>query len=191
MLDFLIISTKSTKRGFIEIYPKFIVGKSSDLMIRGRDFYAIWDEEKGFWSTDEQDVIRMVDEALDKYAQENADKYEGHVRVLHMWDAETGMIDIWHKYCQKQQRDMYHPLDEKLIFSNQKPKKRDYASKALTYPLEEGDLSAYNELMSVLYSDEERHKIEWAIGAIVTGDSKTLQKFLVLYGAAGTMDLKQ
>jgi energy-coupling factor transporter ATP-binding protein EcfA2 len=40
--------------------------------------------------------------------------------------------------------------------------------------------------MSTLYSEEERHKIEWAIGSIVTGDSKKIQKFMVLYGAAGT-----
>ena len=40
--------------------------------------------------------------------------------------------------------------------------------------------------MSTLYSKEERHKIEWAIGSIVTGDSKKIQKFMVLYGAAGT-----
>ena len=41
MIDFLMISTRSTKRGVIEIYPKFIIKKSSDLMIRGGDFYAI------------------------------------------------------------------------------------------------------------------------------------------------------
>lgn len=29
-------------------------------------------------------------------------------------------------------------------------------------------------------------KIEWAIGSIVCGESQKLQKFLVLYGAAGT-----
>ena len=40
--------------------------------------------------------------------------------------------------------------------------------------------------MSTLYSEEERTKIEWAIGSIVSGDSKKLQKFMVLYGAAGT-----
>lgn len=40
--------------------------------------------------------------------------------------------------------------------------------------------------MSVLYSPAERHKIEWAIGSVVSGDSKRLQKFMVLYGAAGT-----
>lgn len=47
MIDFLMISTRSTKRGAIEIYPKFIIKKSSDLMIRGGDFYAIWIEERG------------------------------------------------------------------------------------------------------------------------------------------------
>lgn len=40
MLDFLVIATRSGKRGIIEIYPKFIIKKSSDLMIRGGDFYA-------------------------------------------------------------------------------------------------------------------------------------------------------
>jgi replication-associated recombination protein RarA len=40
--------------------------------------------------------------------------------------------------------------------------------------------------MSVLYAPSERMKIEWAIGAIVNGDSKKLQKFLVMYGAPGT-----
>lgn len=40
--------------------------------------------------------------------------------------------------------------------------------------------------MSVLYSPEERKKLEWAIGAIVTGDSKNIQKFEVLYGPPGS-----
>ena len=40
--------------------------------------------------------------------------------------------------------------------------------------------------MSTLYSADERRKIEWAIGSIVTGDSKWKQKFMVLYGSAGT-----
>ena len=54
MLDFMVVSTRSTKRGTIEIYPKFLIKKSTDLMIRGGDFYAIWIEERGLWSTDEQ-----------------------------------------------------------------------------------------------------------------------------------------
>lgn len=186
MLDFLMISTRSTKRGVIEIYPKFIIKKSSDLMIRGGDFYAIWVEECGLWSTDEQDALSIIDKYLDKYAEENKGKFEGHVRIMHMWDAESGMIDTWHKYCQKQMRDSFHQLDDKLIFSNTKVSKKDYSSKRLPYPLEKGNVSAWDKLISTLYSPEERHKIEWSIGAIVTGDSKHIQKFMVFYGSAGT-----
>ena len=186
MLDFLMIATRSSKSGVIEIYPKFIIKKSSDLMIRGQDFYAIWIEERGLWSTDEQDAIQLIDRELDKYAEENRSRFNANVRVLHLWDAETGMIDRWHKYCQKQMRDSFHMLDEKLIFSNTETNKKDYASKRLNYPLEQGSITAYNKLMSTLYSKEERHKLEWAIGSIVSGESKTLQKFMVLYGSAGT-----
>lgn len=186
MIDFLMISTRTTKRGTIEIYPKFIIKRSSDLMIRGGDFYAVWIEARGLWSTDEQDAIHLIDQELDRFAEENRQKFNCELRVLHMWDAESGVIDMWHKYCQKQMRDSFHMLDEKLIFSNTTTNKKDYASKKLNYPLETGDFSAYDRIMSTLYSQEERHKIEWSIGAIVCGASKKLQKFLVLYGAAGT-----
>lgn len=174
------------RKGTVEIYPKFIIKKSTDLMIRGGDFYAIWMEELGLWSTDEQDALELIDREVKKYAEENQDRFEEKVVPLYMWDAGSGMIDIWHKYCQKQMRDSFHTLDESLIFSNTNTKKKDYASKKLSYPLEAGDFSSYDRLMSVLYSEEERHKIEWAIGSIVSGDSKKLQKFMVLYGAAGT-----
>ena len=186
MIDFLMISTRSTKRGVIEIYPKFIIKKSSDLMIRGGDFYAIWLEDKGIWSTDEQDALQLIDKELDIYAEENASKFDAQIKVMHMWDAESGMIDTWHKYCQKQLRDSYHTLDDSLIFSNSKAEKKDYASKRLPYPLEGGDYSSFDRLIGTLYEPEERHKIEWSIGAIVSGDSKHIQKFMVLYGSAGT-----
>ena len=56
MLDFLVVTSRSTKRGSIEIYPKFIIKKSSDLMVRGGDFYAIWNENQGLGGTDENDA---------------------------------------------------------------------------------------------------------------------------------------
>lgn len=186
MIDFLMISTRSTKRGVIEIYPKFIIKKSSDLMIRGGDFYAIWLEDRGLWSTDEQDALQLIDRELDRYAEENSKHFDASIKVLHMWDSESGMIDSWHKYCQKQMRDSFHMLDEKLIFSNTPTNKKDYASKRLNYPLEQGSTDAWDKLMSTIYAEEERAKIEWAIGSIVCGESKKLQKFMVLYGAAGT-----
>ena len=186
MIDFLLISTRSSKRGVIEVYPKFIIKKSSDLMIRGGDFYAIWIEEKGLWSTDEEDALQLIDREIDRFIEKNKNKFDLPLKALYMWDAESGMIDIWHKYCQRQMRDSFHSLDENLIFSNHQTVKQDYASRILDYPLEPCDTPAYNKIMSTLYSDEERHKIEWAIGSIVNGDSKKIQKFLVLYGAPGT-----
>lgn len=187
MLDFLTIATRHKKNNVVVIYPKFIIKKSEDMMIRGGDFYAIWVEDKGQWSEDEQDALRLIDRELDEYVKTHKEQFaDKNVKVLHMWDAESGMIDVFHKYCQRQLRDNFVMLDEKIIFSNTAAKKSDYASKRLNYPLEKGDISAYDRLMSVLYSAEERMKIEWAIGAVVSGDSKKIQKFLVLYGSAGT-----
>ena len=188
VVDFLTISVSTNnKTGMVEIRPKFkLYPKSYDLMIRGGDFYAIWIEELGLWSTDEQDALLLIDKELDDYVEKNKHKYNSGYKVLRMQDSESGMIDSWHKYCQKQLRDSFHMLDENLIFSNTETTKNDYASKRLNYPLEEADTPAYDHLMSTLYSDEEREKIEWAIGSIVTGDSKYIQKFLVLYGSAGT-----
>ena len=187
MIDFMMVSTRSTKNGVVEIYPTFVMKNPSEhLMIRGGDFYAIWVEERGLWSVSEQDVIEIVDRELDKYAKENARRFENGYRVLYMWNSDSGSIDRWHKYCQKQMRDSFHMLDEKLIFANTQTERNDYASKKLPYPMETGTPAAWDRLLSVLYAPEERHKIEWAIGSIVSGDSRKLQKFMVFYGAAGT-----
>ena len=186
MLDFLAIAQTETKQG-IEIFPKFrLYPKSKMLMIRGGDFYAVWMEDEGLWSTNEDDASNLIDKELDEYANELRQRVDVPVSVKHMWDSTSGSIDKWHKFCQKQSRDSFHPLDETLIFSNASPRKEDYASKRLSYALKEGAIESYEKIMSTLYIPEERHKLEWAIGSIVTGDSKKIQKFIVLYGAAGT-----
>lgn len=186
MLDFLTISTRITNRGVMEVYPTFKIDQRNDLMTRGSDFYAVWMEDEGLWSTNEVDALHLIDQALDEFAEEEKQKAEHPVRVLHCCASSTKMVDSFHNYCKKQLRDQSHTLDQKLTFSNQKTKKRDYASKRLPYPLEEGTFDAYDRLMSVLYSPSEREKIEWAIGSIVTGESVNLHKFIVLYGAPGT-----
>jgi len=188
MLDFLMISTR-TRKGVVEIYPKFkITSKSKDLMIRGGDFYAVWIEQLGLWSTNEDDVLQLIDGYLDEFAQKNKHRYgEDHIRIMYMWDAETNMIDVWHKYCQKQLRSNWKQLDENLIFQNQGTNKEDYGTKRLPYSLdEEGTMEGWNEMVSTLYNENERHKIEWIIGAILSGDSKTIQKFGVFYGPPGS-----
>lgn len=185
MLDFMTIATRPTKEG-TEVFPKFKMQKSKDLMVRAKDFYAIWDESRHLWSTDEDDAVHIIDAELDRYVQEHSDRINGYTQIKYMWDADSGSIDKFHKYCQKQMRDNFHSLDTELVFANTELTRETYASKKLSYPLEKGSYEAFDKLIGTLYSEEERHKIEWAIGSIVSGDSKHIQKFMVLYGAAGT-----
>lgn len=184
--DFVKIAWKmGSKKGEPpEIYPKFNTKRSNDLMIRGGDFYAIWDERNGRWSTDQDDVIEMIDEAMEAYKKNDPD-HLGDARIAYMWDGDSGSIDKWRKYVTKQTTDHYHALDETLIFENSVTKRENYSSKHLPYSLEPGNIDAWNELLETLYAPEERHKIEWAIGSVVSGDSKWIQKFFVFYGAPG------
>ena len=187
MPDFLIITTRSNKNN-VEIIPTFrLYPKSQDLMIRGGDFYAVWVESKGLWSTNEDDALSLIDSELTKYADDYRIKNpEANLKIQYTWDSNSGSIDRWHKYCQKQKRDSFEMLDETIIFANTETDKKNYASKRLSYSLEKGNIDNYNKLIGTLYNPEERHKIEWAIGSIIQGDSKFIQKFLVFYGAAGT-----
>ena len=189
MLDFLMFEKHFVnKTGKMEIYPTFrLYPKPKDLMIRGGDFYAVWIEEKQIWSTDEDDVLALIDIETRKQVDEyNKAMGENTAYGIYLYNSNNNLIDRWHKYCQKQIRDTYKTLDQKLIFLNEEITRECYATKHLPYALEPGNITAYNRLMDVLYTPDERHKIEWAIGSIVNGDSKELQKFMVFYGASGT-----
>lgn len=179
-MDFFQICTRESKSG-IEVYPDFVVGRSRDLMVRSRSFYAIWDESKGLWSTDEYDVQRIVDAELRAYAE----KHNITTGVKYMQAFSNNGWNQFKKFV-AQISDNAHQLDETLVFANTEVKKSDYVSRRLPYSLVPGDYSAWDELVGTLYSPEERAKIEWAIGAVISGDSKKIQKFLVFYGSAGT-----
>jgi hypothetical protein len=186
MLDFIQVRVKEPrgKSEIYEVYPDMVVARSSDLMIRGQAFYAIWDEELGLWSTDEYDVRRLVDQAVLEKAEELKEKgIETTVKLLGSYD--TGRWDKFKKFC-KAVGDNSHQLDTKLTFANSDVKKTDHVSRRLPYSLSSGDHSAWDELAGTLYSPEELEKIEWAIGAIVSGDSRKIEKFLVFFGPGGT-----
>ena len=180
-MDFYKIRTKEAK-GFTQAYPDWVVDKFDDLMTRGGAFYAVWDEAKGMWSTSEYDVQRIVDADLRAFADEN-EKKGLVVEPLVTRNFGTGSWEKFNKYIRNLPNNgNYYPLDENITFANTKVEKKDYVSKRLPYSLEAGSTGAWDELLGVLYSPDERDKIEWAIGAIVAGDSKWIQKFLVFYG---------
>lgn len=184
-MDFYKIRTKEVK-GFQQAYPDWIVDKYEDLMVRGGGFYAVWDEERGIWSTSEYDVQRIVDADLMKFTREAEDRGL-IVDPLLTRNFGTGSWETFNRYVRNLPNSSdYRQLDETLTFANTEVKKKDYVSKRLPYALEEGKTDAWDELVDVLYSPSERDKIEWAIGAIISGDSKWIQKFLVFYGPPGS-----
>ena len=184
-VDFYQITTEITKNG-IKVFPDFKACRSKDLMIRGRSFYAIWDEDKQIWSTDEYDVQRLIDQELEEYRKElQKTMPDKIVEVKRMLNFSSNMWKNYRAFV-KEMSDNSHQLDNHLTFSNTEVKKTDYVSRRLPYPLEEGSIAAYDELIGTLYEPDERAKLEWAIGAIVSGDAKNIQKFIVLYGEAGS-----
>lgn len=188
MLDFVQIQVRENKRGSIIVYPEFITKSSKDLMIKGKDFYAYWDKDKGLWSKSQGELIELIDNETKKIVHDMRDdvKYAKYdVNGIYMEYNSTKKWEEFTRYC-KNLPDNFHLLDSKVIFSNDDVKKEDYVTHTLPYPLVEMKTNAYDELMDVLYDRSERNKIEWAIGSIITGASKDIQKFYVLYGAAGS-----
>jgi len=184
-VDFFQIKERSNKTGIIEIFPDWKVTRSKDLMVRAKGFYAIWDEEKQLWSTDEYDVQRLVDQELMEYRSELVKKTDNTIHVKFMSDFSTAAWTQYRAYL-NHISDNSHQLDETLTFINSPVKKKDYISRRLPYSLESGSYDAYEQIMKTLYAPEERAKLEWAIGAIVAGDAKDIQKFIVLYGEGGS-----
>jgi len=189
MLDFMIIAQKMTKDG-LTFYPKFVSKKTKDLIIRGKNFYAMWDDENKLWTRDWQEAIALIDNEIYKYVDEYCKKTGLSIKpnVEYLWDTENGRINHWIKYTTQQMADTLprHNLDEKIVFLSTETCREDYVSIKLPYDLDEGDTPCWDEMTGTLYDTENLDKIEWSIGAIFVGDSKKIEKFDVFYGAPGT-----
>src|SRR4249920_2718131 len=149
-MDFYRIRTKQIeqgpRKGEMEVYADFIVGRTTDLMVRGRSFYAVWDENAGLWSTDEYDVQRLVDEDLHRFAKEQSEKTGMSYAVKELQSFSNNGWTQFRKYMQNIS-DNSHQLDKNLTFANSTVKKADYTSRRLPYALEAGDTSAWDELI--------------------------------------------
>jgi len=186
-MDFITIRTRELNKGRVEIYPDFQVMRSEDIMFRGRNFYAIWDEEKQTWTTNHFFVPILVDRELKAYKEKYSEYSrinEKYISVKWLKDFASGSWIQYQKFVNSMIDNSYN-LDDKLTFLNSQVTKKDHVSKRLPYPLESGSTEAWDELVGTIFEAEERKKIEWAIGAVVAGDAKHIQKFLVLYGSSG------
>lgn len=199
MLDFYEVqSMKAYRPVRLVVYPEFKVREdpSNDLMVRGGKFYAVWDSKKNKWSRNVKTIQRIIDKDITAKVQE-IEKDEAKkaandpsYRPMQVIPAllENTSSGSWAKFLAYVDKlpDEAHALDTKIIFQNTQTEKADYISKRLPYSLADGPTPAYDEIMTTLYAPEERAKIEWAIGSIICGDSKKIQKFIVFHGPMGS-----
>ena len=184
-MDFYEIKERALKSGTTEVRPAWRVLRFKDLMIRGKSFYAVYNPETHFWSTDEYDLTRIVDADVARRFKEASERIDGTVWARYLGDYDSKAYADYKAWMSKLP-DTYHPLDSRILFSDQIPRREDYATRTLSYSLSDGPCPAYEELMSTLYDPDEREKLEWAIGSVFTGDSTWIQKFFVLYGSSGS-----
>ena len=185
-LDFVTIRTE-TKKNHIEVYPEFILTDTKDLMVKGNHLYAVWDEDGKRWLTDDQEVkiIQLIDKEVKAKVDELGSMPGTTVVPLYLKNTSNKKVQQWHQFVNKDHPDTYVPLNHKLIFDNTEVCRENYSTHSLPYHLEEKATPAYDEIAHTLYSSEELQKIEWCIGAILSGDSRKLQKFLIITGDAG------
>ena len=184
-MDFYKIRVQEKKDGSLHIRPDWVVGRSKDLMTRAGGFYAVWDEANNTWSTEIYDVVRLVDASLYQHKQMLEEKTGNIYIVDSMQSHGTKVWDDFNRFLRNSGHNV-HPLDETLVFENTNVTQESYSSKRLPYALHDGRTDAWDTIVGTLYNEEERQKIEWAIGAVVAGDSKWIQKFLVFYGPPGS-----
>jgi len=190
VFDFLKV-IKNYQRGRYYYKPTFITKSSiKDLMTRGGMFYAIYDEETGFWTKSKPRAIELIDQQVRAYTLKDSgeeamnDEIHGPC-IVTMSDSANHLVEQFDRFC-KTMGDNWHALDQRMIFSNTEIKRTDYASKCLDYPLIEQPTPYYDALTDILYLPDEREKWEWAVGSMITGDSTKIQKMFAFYGEPGT-----
>ena len=162
-----------------KVRPSYRNSCPDDLIIRGGAFHAVYLPEKGLWSTEEFDLVHLVDKALESYSAEHENP-----KVMKLEDQDSGQYKLFKSWL-RNMPDNPRAMDRNILFRSSPKRKEDYATKRLSYDPVNGDCSAYDRLMGTLFEPPERQKLEWAAGSILAGDSKKIQKFFVLYGRGG------
>ncbi len=181
-MDFIRVAYKDVKGGTREFYPALLALESQDLVIRGGQFRAIWDEQRGLYDSKLSHVADIIDRSFLRMVGERLGPGDT-VKKVKDYDNQiySRLMGLMRNIG-----DMGPELDQKLVFADQTPTKADAATFKMDYSLSDSDIPAWEELNRVLYTPEERVKFEWAIGSILTGASLNIHKFYVFFGPPGT-----
>lgn len=196
-MDFLVMREISrTKNGkYIKLEPTFNLGDSEDIIIKGGKIYAIFDENKKVWVTDKDNYIQVLDNELKKiykeYEKDLEKRADGDMRSYlendfrfdKFGNSSSGYLKRLNTFAKEiDSVNGNVDLNTKVIFKNMELTKEDYSTGKMNYAIEEGSTECWDNMIDVLYAPDEKEKIEWLIGSVISGYSQVMQKFFVFYG---------
>lgn len=185
-MDFYDIRTRKWSASRMKDYtvkPSFNY-RGKDIVCKGGSMYAFWYND--IWNTEMMDLINIIDnEVASKYKAFEELNPETDVQAQYMSDHDSNVMRSFMDYT-RQMPESDVQFNSKIIFSDQKIKREDYATEQLSYTPAPGDTPAFDEMFDLLYESEEMTKIMWFIGAVLTNSMKKIEKFLFLYGGKGT-----
>ena len=158
-MDFIRVAYKDNKDGTREFYPSLQALESQDLVIRGGQFVAIWDEETGLYSRRQSHVPDIIDRAFAKMVGERL-RPGDTVKKMRVFDNQ-----MYSKFLAlvRSIGDMGPDLDQTIVFADQTPAKADAATFKMPYSLSTKPHPAWDTILNTLYDPEQRIKIEYAI----------------------------
>lgn len=185
-MDFYDIQTREWTRSSSKDYtitPTFNY-RGKDIVCKGGSMYAFWYND--IWNTDMHKLMDIIDsQVAGKYKQLKELYPEKRIETSYMSNHDSNVMRSFMEYT-RQMPESDVQFNSKIIFSDQKIKREDYATEQLSYTPAPGDTPAFDEMFDLLYNQEEMIKIMWFIGAVLTNSMKKIEKFLFLYGGKGT-----
>ena len=187
-MDFLDVSVKkftsNNRTVDYEVSPDFIFGDAKDLVVKGSKFYAYWNGS--FWDTKQKNLFYDIDSLLWRKARELEDGRPGlRIDVKEIRKASAGKFRLFADFCKACEASDIS-FNQKVLFADHKMQRRDYATTQLTYSPQEGEATAFKELIGTLYLPKELDKILWFMGALFTNKMYKIEKFMYLYGSKGS-----
>ena len=181
-MDFIRVAYKENNDGTREFYPSLQAIESQDLVVRGGQFAAIWNEDTQLYSRNQSHMPIIIDRAFERMVAPTFREGDVIKRVVNfnnqLFNKVLSLI--------RAVGDMGPDLDQRIIFADQQPTKADAATFKMHYSPTNAPTPAWDEICEVLYDEDERLKFEWAMGSILTGASvNQVQKFYVFFGPPG------
>lgn len=192
--DFVrIVKNRVGNRSDGEIYQMsidFNVGHLRDVVIQGGNFTAFYNYDTHFWESKAsfyKYARALLYEEAEKERQLHPDQTILVQDPQHLSSKVPTKIDALCKACETENAILFN---QKIFFHGELPEREDYATKTMPYERYVGNTDEacpnYDELMSVLYSPEDRTMIEWLAGCALCGDGDRVDKFIYLEGEPGS-----